>query len=239
MIYITGDVHGDLSRFKDKKLGKLKKNDYLIVCGDFGFIWTGTKKEQRTLKMLGKKKYTILFVEGCHENYDKLYEYEQKEWNGGMVRQISGKLQQLVRGHIFEIDGVKIFAFGGGHSSEIEIRKQAKSFWKQELPTVEEIAFAIDNLNKHDNQVDYIVTHEPPAMLKDYLDVHADVLQTNQLNAMFNRISESCKFKRWFFGKCHKNKVVSAHYQAVFDSIIKIETPSVSKPEKKKRTKEK
>lgn len=36
MIYITGDIHGDFSRFKSPLLRKLKKNDALIVCGDFG-----------------------------------------------------------------------------------------------------------------------------------------------------------------------------------------------------------
>ena len=40
MIYITGDIHGDLSRFKDKRIKKLKKGDTLIVCGDFGFMET-------------------------------------------------------------------------------------------------------------------------------------------------------------------------------------------------------
>ena len=35
MICVTGDMHGDLSRFKDKKIKKLKKGDFLIVCGDF------------------------------------------------------------------------------------------------------------------------------------------------------------------------------------------------------------
>ena len=30
MIYITGDIHGDFSRFKSPLLRKLKKNDALI-----------------------------------------------------------------------------------------------------------------------------------------------------------------------------------------------------------------
>lgn len=40
MVYITGDMHGDLSRFKNPIFKKLKAGDVLIVCGDFGFIWT-------------------------------------------------------------------------------------------------------------------------------------------------------------------------------------------------------
>jgi len=235
MIYVTGDIHGDLSRFKNRKLRRLKKGDFLLVCGDFGFIWAGTKAEQKTLKKLGKKKYSILFVEGCHENFDLLYTYEQKEWNGGFIRQISGNLAQLVRGNVFEIDGVKIFAFGGGQGFEHDIRKEVKTYWKQELPTDDELNFALENLKNNDNQVDYIITHEPPAMLMDYLDVSADVLQTNQLNTTFNQISNTVKYKRWFFGKCHKNKVISSHFQAVFGDVVKLETPDISKKLKKSK----
>ena len=34
MIYITGDIHGDFSRFKSPLLRKLKKNDALIGISD-------------------------------------------------------------------------------------------------------------------------------------------------------------------------------------------------------------
>ena len=72
MIYITGDIHGDFDRFKSRELKKLKKQDALIICGDFGFIWSGSKKEKRLLKKIGKLPYNVLFVEGSHENYDLL-----------------------------------------------------------------------------------------------------------------------------------------------------------------------
>ena len=39
MVYVTGDMHGDASRFSDPRLKKLKKGDTLLVCGDFGFLW--------------------------------------------------------------------------------------------------------------------------------------------------------------------------------------------------------
>lgn len=61
MICITGDMHGDLSRFNDKKIKALKKNDILIICGDFGFLWDNTEKEKRILKAIGKKKILHAF----------------------------------------------------------------------------------------------------------------------------------------------------------------------------------
>lgn len=75
MVYVTGDIHGDITRFSEKELKLLKKQDTLIICGDFGFIWNGSKSEQRTLKQLNKSPYTIAFLDGTHENFDLLEEY--------------------------------------------------------------------------------------------------------------------------------------------------------------------
>ena len=39
MIYITGDTHADFSRFEENKFSiqsEMTKNDYIIICGDFG-----------------------------------------------------------------------------------------------------------------------------------------------------------------------------------------------------------
>ena len=46
MVYITGDTHGDLSRFETAAAKKLKKGDTLIVLGDFGFVWDGSAAEK-------------------------------------------------------------------------------------------------------------------------------------------------------------------------------------------------
>ena len=77
MIYITGDTHGDIEIFNERRLGHLKKGDTLIVTGDFGFIWDNSKKEIKNLKKLEKKKFDILFVEGAHENFELLKGYEE------------------------------------------------------------------------------------------------------------------------------------------------------------------
>ena len=63
MIYITGDTHipsdiGKLSakRFREQK--NLSKNDYLIICGDFGGVWDGSNEEKYWLKWLRDKSFT-------------------------------------------------------------------------------------------------------------------------------------------------------------------------------------
>ena len=41
MVYLTGDTHGDIQRFKQGKLRWLGKKDTVVVLGDFGpyAIW--------------------------------------------------------------------------------------------------------------------------------------------------------------------------------------------------------
>ncbi len=218
MICVTGDLHGDLTRLNHKNVKKLKKGDYLIICGDFGCIWEGDRKERSILKALGKKKYNVLFVDGCHENYDLLGLYPEEEWHGGNTRVISGNLRQLMRGEVFDIDGKKIFAFGGGQSDDRDIKKAQNKWWKEEVPTVEEISEAAEHLAAVDNSVDYIVTHEPPATIKEFLQV--DTEQKSEMGAYFDELKTSCVYKMWYFGKCHINRSIPPKYQAVFDEVM-------------------
>ena len=55
MIYITGNTHGDINRFETEQTKKFTSEDYLIICGDFGFIWKGGKKEEKQLERLSQK----------------------------------------------------------------------------------------------------------------------------------------------------------------------------------------
>ena len=90
VICITGDLHGDFDRLCVPELKKLKSRDVLIVCGDFGFVWDGSKEEQKILKKIGKRRYDTLFVEGCHDNYELLKEYPVVAYKGGKARKEHG-----------------------------------------------------------------------------------------------------------------------------------------------------
>jgi hypothetical protein len=221
MIYVTGDLHGDFSRFK--AFSKLTADDILLVCGDFGFIWDGSRREKSLLKKIGKFKYTVAFLDGCHENFDLLEQYEVATWNGGRIRKISGKLIHLTRGQIFTVDGKKIFVFGGGQSPDFEIRRDTHTLSPRELPTVEEIDAAIKKLHDADYTVDYIVTHEPPWSM--YSCLNQSPPENLEVHALFDEIMRKCEFNRWYFGKVHENKVIAYKFMALYDSVIPLETP--------------
>ena len=239
MIFITGDIHGDFSRFKHPMLRKLKKNDALIICGDFGFIWDGSRKEQKLLKKIGKQRYNVLFVEGSHENYDLLEKYEVSDWCGGKTRLISGRLRQLMRGQVYEIAEKTVFAFGGGQSDDTVELIEGQNWWQREIPDDDELEEGISNLEKADNKVDFIVTYEPPEKLHDFLDHKSG--DVNHINTYLNGIYEKASFTKWFFGKLHINKLVPPKYHAVYDSVIAADTTKIKKkkePKPKKSKKE-
>ena len=228
MIYVTGDTHGIASRFSDPRLKNLKQGDTLIVCGDFGFLWNGSKEEINVLKKLSKKKFNICFVDGTHENFDMLNSIKIKKWNGGKVHHIAANIFHLMRGQVFEIEGTKIFTMGGGESPDIDIRFEMDTWSDLEIPTREELVEGVENLQKYGGKIDLIITHEPPAKIKDFLMLHSGSdASITAINTYLEDVSRICKFKHWYFGSLHMDKFISSSHTCVFQNIINAKTGEV------------
>ena len=122
MIYVTGDLHGNGLRFQPQyfpEQSEMTKNDYMIACGDFGCVWNGDKSDDPQLDRLEALPFTVLFVDGNHENFDALSEYPVEQWRGGKVRKIRPHVMHLMRGQAFELQGCTFFAMGGAQSHDI------------------------------------------------------------------------------------------------------------------------
>ena len=112
MVYLTGDTHGDLDRFRHGRLRWLGKRDIVVVLGDFGFVWDGSAEEQKKLDWLRKRPYTLLFLDGSHENYDLLAQYPETERFGGRVQSLGGNVYHVCRGSVLELEGKKYCSIG-------------------------------------------------------------------------------------------------------------------------------
>lgn len=244
MIYITGDTHGDwMSRLRTNAFPEQKemtKDDYVIICGDFG-IWHDTNQERHNLKWLEDKPFTTLFVEGNHENFDRLYAMPVSEWHGGKVHFIRPHIIHLMRGQVFEIDGVSLFTFGGASSHDIQdgilekdnprikewnknpfkmFRVNHESWWKEELPSEEEMSEGIQNLEKYNNKIDFIITHcgaTSSIALYSMGDYKPDIL-TNY----FEEIRQKVNFKKWFMGHYHDNYAINDKEIILYEQIVRI-----------------
>lgn len=253
MIYITGDCHSDFRKFSADIFPEQKemtKRDYMIICGDFGGIWyqegSGHMREEKYwLDWLEEKPFTTLFVDGNHENFQRLYSFPVEEWNGGRVHKIRPSVMHLMRGEIFVLENKKIFAFGGASSHDIadgiltmdekgnwrriakQWNKQHKmyrvrdlSWWEQELPTQEEMNHGLDILNKNHYEVDYIVSHCCPRQTEILFS--DGLYKPDILTRYFDVVAEKTKFQKWFFGHYHDNRQIMRDYILLYEQIIRI-----------------
>ncbi len=220
MIYITGDMHGDPSRLTDAALRRLKKGDTLLVCGDFGFVWDGSAAEKRWLKWLGKRRFTLAFIDGRHENFDLLADYPTVPWNGGTAQQINDRVFRLLRGEIYQIEEKTFFTFGGGESDDKEFRQPGVSWWAAELPTEAEMLRGRENLAANGNRVDYILTHMPSLKSRARLDTRATA---DAVSIYLGSLEDTVTCKGWYFGSLHMDKKLSSQRRAVFREVVAIE----------------
>lgn len=230
MIYITGDTHGqnDIQKlfpgaFPDGK--NLTREDYVIIAGDFGGLWYGDERDNETLKFYEEKKYTVLFVDGNHENFNLINSYPVSKWNGGKIHKIRDNVFHLMRGQIYEIDGKSIFTFGGGLSIDKIYRTPYISWWPEEWPSYDEINEALDNLRNHDNKVDYIITHAAPqtVMRNELCRIHPMLKADCSTEKFLDEIFMNVDFKMWFCGHYHIDAWIhSCKLQVLYNNIVKL-----------------
>ncbi len=243
-IFITGDRHADFRRFGSQYFGA-PEGSIVIICGDFGGVWNGSPSENYWLDWLEEKPYTFLFVDGNHENFDMLNSYPVSEWNGGKVHFIRKNILHLMRGQIFDIEGVRFFTFGGARSHDIsdgilsmddpDIKEKIKklnreqalfridhlSWWKEEMPSETEMAEGLKNLEKAGNKVDCILSHCAPTSIQDVFS--GGLYEHDTLTDYFEKIRRLCDFKLWFFGHYHDDKMIGQKYIMLYGMIVSLD----------------
>ena len=246
-IFITGDTHGDFSRLQPAAFHEqrnLKKDDCLIICGDFGGVWDGSDTEQRWLDWLEARPFTTLFVSGNHENYDLLPSYPISQWHGGLVQAIRPSVLHLMRGQLYNICGKRIFTMGGASSHDIRdgilepddpdyerkirqlnaagalFRVNHRSWWREELPSESEYAEARANLDRAGWTVDYLLTHCGPTSIQN--DLLGPLSKPDALTDFLEEIGQRCQFKYHFFGHYHRNEIVRKKCVLLYEQIIRL-----------------
>ena len=256
MIFVTGDCHSEFSKLSSRYFPEQKgmtKDDLVIVCGDFGAVWNVggvSPSEQYWLSWLDRKPFTTVFVDGNHENFDRLNnEFAVVDFHGGKAHKISRSVYHLMRGEIYDFEGKKFFAFGGAASHDIpdgildpedfdtpekfketvsKWRRQRKMFrinrvswWAEELPGDEEIQNAERNLEKANYKVDYVISHCAPCSVVNKM--FFTQMKPDKLTAYFDELAQRLSFKKWFFGHYHGNEELFGKYILLYEQVIRIE----------------
>ena len=235
-VFVCGDTHGshDIGKLRSfaRQHPELTKEDFMIVCGDFGLLWNNEfltdyygketfsiqghpedknwdNEEWTLLSIYERFPWTTLFVDGNHENFDRLALYPITDWHGGCVQKITDSIIHLMRGQVYEINGHTYFCMGGAMSTDrgpatgTQEMDRGKWWWPQEIPSIDEWMVATKNLELHDWEVDFVITHDTPASVtvrlgKDY--------RISQVSNMLEQLKQDITYTHWFCGHMHRDE---------------------------------
>ena len=116
MVYITGDIHGDIAPiYALWEKFHPTKNDIIIILGDAGINYTGRLRDRILKEDLSALKSTFFCIHGNHESRPQhIASYREKKWKGGRVlyEEDFPSILFPVDGDIFEIEEKQCLVIG-------------------------------------------------------------------------------------------------------------------------------
>ena len=127
--------------------------DVIVHLGDFGYTYKPSflAVVDEELDAAG---IDLLFVDGNHEDFPKLYGYPLVDGR----RKLTGRIWHLPRGYRWEWAGVRFLALGGAHSVDRRYRLPGRSWWPQETLTRADVVRAAAG-----GPADVLISHDCPA----------------------------------------------------------------------------
>lgn len=251
-IWITGDTHGDVSRLNSVHFPQQKnmtKDDIVIICGDFGLIWDykgESSEEKYWLDWLDEKPFTTLFIDGNHECFPRLEALPTEIRYGAPVGVARPSVLHLKRGYVYDLHGIRTFAFGGASSHDVMdgivnldgrdehwkdtakewvargkryFRINQVSWWPQEIeqdPSVYQRG--LENLAKAGNSVDLIITHCCCSETCRMIGVQDHDFMTEYLQ----KIHDHIQYDYWFFGHHHLNRTITPNEICIYKQVLHV-----------------
>lgn len=240
VLYLTGDTHGthDVHKLSSSNFpeGKtLTRNDYVVILGDFGFLWRPypTPDETYWLKWLNEKPWTTLVVDGNHENHERIDVLPSVAKFKSVVGQIGEHIFHLRRGRIYTINKQTFFVMGGGYSIDKSQRVEGVSWWAREIPSYHEFDRGLARLEQCNNHVDFVLGHTGPESIVDEclkcegVDLVDRAMKFNDpVAAYFEVIKSRVDYRAMFFGHLHPSKLFQSADQkhfCLYNTVIQLE----------------
>lgn len=182
-IGIVGDVHGKMKSY----INLVKDIPYSVQVGDMGFYYND----------LAKLEYDR------HKFFPDNHDHHEHLSQEGVLPHYLGRYGNR------ELNGVKFFVVGGGHSIDQKFRTFGKDYWRNEELDGREIAECI-RLYQEDKP-DIVLSHECPTFISDIIgepgilrDFGYDDGWHSYTAQLLTELYKIHKPKLWCFGHYHK-----------------------------------
>ena len=198
----------------------------MIVLGDFGLLWSEppTDREASELRRIESLPWTTLFLDGNHENFTLLNALPEEERWGAPVGVVSPRVLHLKRGYVYTLQGKRCFVLGGAASVDRAWRIPGRSWWREEIPSLEEFARGRAALERADWSVDWILTHTAPNAVLQAMDLDK-YLSGDPVSDYLDELCARATYNRWYCGHLHRDRVFDdGRFVVVGEGIVEGES---------------
>lgn len=207
---ITGDTHGNMSRFKNQIY---TEETAIIILGDAGCNYFLDERDRQVKMELENAGCFFYLARGNHESrpeaLDTMTYCYDKEVDGYIyMEQQYPHIRYLRDGGIYSINGYKTLVIGGAYSVDKWYRLQRGWRWfEDELLTTEE-------MNKISNEVegqsfDLVLTHTCPLDWEPIDLFLGGIDQTKvdtSMEVWMNTLKDKINWKVWLFAHFHTDR---------------------------------
>lgn len=217
MIYITGATDGNEREWITSVEPMLHPGDTIIIAGSFGHgKWRGPLSEDVFYDRIEAALYTVLFVDGLHDDTDRLSVLPVEEWRGGKVHRVRSGILHLMRGEIFDIGGSCVFVLGGGPTG--------RALTEAEYRNAEE---NLRKLRRLGRPLDAVITQTAPPDALCALSAYGDPFVTQgdrPLLGFLERVDGQFLYQRWYFGRYPVDAELWGNRIALHDAVRELGT---------------
>jgi len=215
MIYITGDIHGEVFRIAEAVAKfNIGSEDTIVLLGDVGMNYYGNKRGDRhRKKRLNKLGVAMFCIHGNHEmRPGTISTYHEVEWHGGTVY-VEDEYPNLLfakDGEVYDLNGQKTIVIGGAYSVDKWYRLQCDLNWFPDEQPSEEIKAKVEQkLDELGWKVGAVLTHTCPERYiprEAFLSGVDQATVDNSTEQWLGTIEERLDYHAWFCGHWHINK---------------------------------
>lgn len=226
MIYITGDTHGDFSRF-DRFCKRIQTttDDMMIVLGDVGLNYFGDERDQLRKEHVAKYPLTFFCIHGNHEmRPTDTGNYKTKDFRGGTVW-VEDEYPNILfakDGDAFRFAEKNCIVIGGAYSVDKYYRLARSMRWfENEQPSPEIKAYVEKQIATYDHKFDVVLSHTSPLKYEP-IEVFLPMIDQSSVDKSteewLDTIEERLDYRRWYCGHYHTSKRIDK-IQFMFEDI--------------------
>lgn len=217
---ITGDCHGQFSRFKS--LGNMP-NTAVIILGDAGINHYLDERDLSAKRYLANFPFIFYCVRGNHDARPSDVEgmelcYDENVRGLVWMEEEFPRIKYFQDWGFYEIDGLHTLVIGGAYSVDKYWRISCNARWfkNEQLSQVEQDACY---MSAYGRQIDLVLSHTCPLSLQPtdlFLRGLDQSTVDNTMERWMEDLAHTFEWKLWLFGHYHADRIEWPHVEQFY-----------------------